>query len=89
MVGTFRPRRMASVALLGALALGLAACGGEYPNSTFNPNSDFNAAIDALWDKLLFWGTLVFIGDREVAVGDVLDCEVVGTDGVDLIAECA
>ena len=62
MVGTFRPRRMASVALLGALALGLAACGGEYPNSTFNPNSDYNAAIDALWDKLLFWGTLVFIG---------------------------
>ena len=62
MVGTFRPRRMASVALLGALALGLAACGGEYPNSTFNPNSEYNAAIDALWDKLLFWGTLVFIG---------------------------
>ncbi len=62
MVGTFRPRRMASVALLGALALGLAACGGDYPNSTFNPNSDYNAAIDALWDKLLFWGTLVFIG---------------------------
>lgn len=62
MVGTFRPRRMASVALLGALALGLIACGDEYPNSTFNPNSDFNAAIDALWDKLLFWGTLVFIG---------------------------
>jgi cytochrome c oxidase subunit 2 len=62
MVGTFRPRRMASVALLGALAFGLAACGGEYPNSTFNPNSDFNTAIDALWDKLLFWGTLVFIG---------------------------
>ncbi len=62
MVGTFRPRRMASVALLGALALGLAACGGDYPNSTFNPNSEYNAAIDALWDKLLFWGTLVFIG---------------------------
>ena len=62
MVGTFRPRRMASAALLGALALGLAACGGEYPNSTFNPNSEYNAAIDALWDKLLFWGTLVFIG---------------------------
>ena len=62
MVGTFRPRRLASVALLGAMALGLAACGGDYPNSTFNPNSDFNAAIDALWDKLLFWGTLVFIG---------------------------
>ena len=62
MVGTFRPRRLASAALLGALALGLAACGGEYPNSTFNHTTDFNADIDALWDKLLFWGTVVFIG---------------------------
>ncbi|MES2524968.1 MAG: cytochrome c oxidase subunit II [Gemmatimonadota bacterium] len=61
MVGTFRPRRMVSVALLGALALGLAACGGEYPNSTFNPNTEYNAAIDSLWDKLLFLGTIVFI----------------------------
>ncbi|MBL0938718.1 MAG: cytochrome c oxidase subunit II [Gemmatimonadaceae bacterium] len=62
MVGTFRRRRLASVALLGALALGLAACGGEYPNSTFNHTTDFNADIDALWDKLLVWGTIVFIG---------------------------
>ncbi len=62
MVGTFRPRRWASAALLGALVLGLAACSGPYPNSTFNPNTEYNTAIDALWDKLLFWGTLVFIG---------------------------
>lgn len=62
MVGTFRPRRFASAALLGALALGLSACGGEYPNSTFNHNTDFNTSIDALWDKLLFWGTIVFVG---------------------------
>ncbi len=61
MVGTFRPRRLATVALLGALALGLAACGGTYPNSTFNPNSEYNAAIDQLWDRLLFLGTAVFV----------------------------
>lgn len=61
MVGTFRPRRLVSAALLGALALGLAACGGEYPNSTFNHYTEYNTAIDALWDKLLFWGTIVFI----------------------------
>ena len=61
MVGTFRPRRLAHVALLGALAFGVAACSGEYPNSTFNPNTEFNSAIDALWDKLLLLGTIVFI----------------------------
>ncbi|MCC6241688.1 MAG: cytochrome c oxidase subunit II [Gemmatimonadaceae bacterium] len=61
MVGTFRQRRVVSALLLGALALGLAACGETYPNSTFNPNTEFNAAIDALWDKQLFWGTLVFV----------------------------
>ncbi len=61
MVGTFRPRRLATVALLGALALGLAACGGVYPNSTFNPNTEYNAAIDQLWDRLLFLGTAVFV----------------------------
>ncbi len=61
MVGTFRPRRLVAVALLGALALGLAACGETYPNSTFNPNTEYNAAIDALWDRLLFLGTAVFV----------------------------
>src|SRR6478672_5695669 len=61
MVGTFRPRRLAHVALLGALALGLAACAGEYPNSTFSHNTEYNTAIDGLWDKLLLLGTLVFI----------------------------
>lgn len=61
MVGTFRQRRVVSTLLLGALALGLSACGGEYPNSTFNHNTEYNAAIDALWDTLLLYGTVVFI----------------------------
>ena len=62
MVGTFRPRRWVNVALLGALALGIVACGGkEYPNSTFNHTTEYNAAIDGLWDKLLLLGTIVFI----------------------------
>lgn len=62
MAVTFRPRRWASAALLGALVFGLAACSGPYPNSTFNHTTDFNADIDSLWDKLLIWGTIVFVG---------------------------
>jgi len=62
MVGMFRPRRVVTVALLGALALGLAACSTVYPNTTFSHNTEYNTSIDALWDKLLFLGTIVFIG---------------------------
>lgn len=57
----FRQRRWFSVALLAALAVGASAC-SSYPNSTFNHTTDFNASIDSLWDKLLFWGTIVFVG---------------------------
>src|SRR5688500_3669551 len=59
-----RPRKLASVAIFTGLALALAACtsyGKDYPSSTFNHTTEFNAAIDLLWDKLLFWGTLVFV----------------------------
>lgn len=55
--------RQAAPALLIAVALlTLSACGvTEYPNSTFNPNTDFNSAIDGLFSRLLFWGTIVFV----------------------------
>jgi len=57
----FRRRRWTSSALLVALALIAGACNVEYPNSTFNHTTDFNAATDAVWDKLLLWGTIVFV----------------------------
>ena len=39
----------------------LAACGQQYPNSTFNPTTDFNTDVYALWNRLLLLGTIVFI----------------------------
>jgi cytochrome c oxidase subunit 2 len=59
-----RPRQLASVAIVAGLALAIAACGSygqNYPNSTFNATTEFNTEIRSLWDKLLFWGTLVFV----------------------------
>ena len=57
-----RLRQAAPALLFAAGLLALQACGGtEYPNSTFNHTTDFNTSIDALWDLLLFWGTIVFV----------------------------
>jgi cytochrome c oxidase subunit 2 len=57
-----RPRRYGPVLLVAVALLALAACGEQqYPNSTFNPTSDLNIAIKALWDRLLFFGTIVFV----------------------------
>lgn len=56
--------RQAAPALLTAVALlALTACGGmeSAPNSTFNHTTDFNTAIDGLWERLLLWGTIVFV----------------------------
>src|SRR4051812_25388570 len=56
-----RVRQLAPALTLVVIALALGACGGDYPNSTFNHHTDLNTDIDSLWDKLLFWGTLVFV----------------------------
>ncbi|HUF25853.1 MAG TPA: cytochrome c oxidase subunit II [Gemmatimonadaceae bacterium] len=61
MIETHRPRRLAAAGVSVALALALAACAQEYPNTTFSPNTEFGRAIDELWNSLLFWGTVVFI----------------------------
>lgn len=55
-------RRWMSTAILLVLAMVAGACNTEYPNSTFNHTTEFNTAIDAVWDRLLFWGTIVFVG---------------------------
>jgi cytochrome c oxidase subunit 2 len=54
-------RPFAHAAATAGLLLALGACSQEYPNSTFNPTTDFNTDIIALWDSLLFWGTVVFV----------------------------
>ena len=62
MTGMLRPRRLIMAALTVVLALAFAACSQEeLPNTTFDPHTEFGGAIDELWDKLLFWGTLVFV----------------------------
>ena len=65
MASTHRLRRPATAALTAGLALAivaLAACTNDsYPNSTFHHTTEFNEAIDNLWDRTIFLGTIVFI----------------------------
>ncbi|MGQ0714746.1 MAG: cytochrome c oxidase subunit II [Gemmatimonadaceae bacterium] len=56
-----RTRRLAIAALTAVTVAGLAACSTVVPNTTLQPRTEFGRAIDALWDTLLFWGTIVFI----------------------------
>lgn len=57
----FRLRRFAPALLVAVAALTLAACGDPYPNSTFTHFTDNNRIISALWDRLMFFGTIVFV----------------------------
>ncbi|MBA3340737.1 MAG: cytochrome c oxidase subunit II [Gemmatimonadaceae bacterium] len=61
MKGNSRLRRLARFGSVAVLALLLAACAGQYPNTTFEPHSDLGRAIDFLWDRLLLLGTIVFV----------------------------
>ena len=71
MTSIHRPRRLARAALTAALMLGLAACDATFPNTTFEPNSEFGRDIDKLWGLMLVLGTIVFVG-VEVALIYVL-----------------
>jgi cytochrome c oxidase subunit 2 len=57
----FRLRRLVTAALTVMFTLALAACNQTYPNTTFDPHTEFGRAIDGLWDTLLLWGTVVFV----------------------------
>ncbi len=68
MVRNYRPlrrwvRRVAAVAPVLALAACTLTTSGSahYPSSTFQHTTEFNTAIDALWDQLLVAGTVVFV----------------------------
>ena len=54
-------RRHAALFLTAAVLITLAACGGQYPNSTFHDHSDINIDITALWDRLMLLATIVFV----------------------------
>ena len=60
MKGKVRLRQLAPLGFAIAL-LALAACADSYPNTTFDPHSELGREIDAIWDRLLLLGTIVFV----------------------------
>ncbi|SRR6266542_22186 len=61
MKGTDRLRRLAPLAMTVLLALAAGACSGNHPNTTFSPHTELGRDIDALWNRLLLLGTIVFV----------------------------
>ena len=61
MKGTNRLRRLASYAMVAALAVAAVSCNEAHPNTTLVPHSDLGREIDFLWDRLLLLGTIVFV----------------------------
>jgi cytochrome c oxidase subunit II len=61
MKGFDRLRRLSPYVLIAALAIIAGACSGPHPNTTFSPHSELGRDIDALWNRLLLLGTMVFV----------------------------
>jgi cytochrome c oxidase subunit 2 len=61
MTRIFRPRQLVSVCAWTALPLLLAACSGNYPNSTFQHTTDFNRDLTSIWNQMMWWAFLVFV----------------------------
>ncbi len=81
MKGNSRLRQLASFGLLmTVVVLTLAGCASEYPNTTFEPKSEFGRSIDYLWDRLLLLGTIVFVLVEGALIFVVLKYRKRGTD---------
>ncbi len=62
MTATPRPRRRLHAALTAALALALAGCSADkYPNTIFEPTTEFNREVLSIFHSLFFWSALVFV----------------------------
>jgi cytochrome c oxidase subunit 2 len=62
MTATLRPRRRLHAALTAALALALAGCSADrYPNTIFEPTTEFNREVLSIFHNLFFWSALVFV----------------------------
>ena len=61
MKGFDRLRRLSPYVLIAALAIIAGACSGPHPNTTFSPHSELGRDIDALWNRLLLLGAIVFV----------------------------
>jgi cytochrome c oxidase subunit II len=61
MTRNFGPRQLVRAAWPALLLLAIAACGGNYPNSTFLPTTEFNRDVTSLWNTMMIWGTIVFV----------------------------
>ena len=61
MTRTHRPRHLSAIALTAVFALLLAACSGQYPNSTFTDLTDFNRDARGLWNLMIWLGIGVFV----------------------------
>jgi cytochrome c oxidase subunit 2 len=56
-----RPRRLATAALTAVLAVFVAACAQDHPNTIFHSHTDFNRDVGFLFDLLIWLGTVVFV----------------------------
>jgi cytochrome c oxidase subunit 2 len=61
MTRTSRPRQLAATALAIAVPVLLAACSGDYPNTTFTNLTEFNRDARFLWNLMMWLGAGVFV----------------------------